>query len=477
MLSVDRNGTVSGAIRFAARHVGQHARRVVFLIDGHRRWSTARSPFRFRGTGWLNTRTLSNGRHVMSVLVVYASHRERAARRTVVVFNRKHSKPPTSARSTRVIPVPVPAHTPPPRGLSRGPVSFLNRETYDFSSILPIAQEASRYQVIVLQSTNGPLVAQMRAANPNLRVLMYMDPMDSNPNDPSALTQCTSYLSDVQASPTWFLNDQNGNGILYSDNTQNHIMDVGDPTYQQACVARAIGLAKQYGFSGIFWDDIETEYRWVFGAGITSAKYPTQPAYYGSFLSFVSYAGAAARAQGLVSVGNISAATPTEWQQLNSPLDGAEEESFTDGGAGLAQQIPFFAQKLANAAWSEANGKLAILHSYNTTETGNTYGLASMLLIANGHSSYSTSQGDYTTSEFWYPEYTTAQSLGAPTNYLTQISGAYERPFQNGIVVVNPTGQSRTVTLPAGTYSGSNVTVSGSVTVPPLNGDILLRVG
>ena len=82
---------------------------------------------------------------------------------------------------------------------------------------------------------------------------------------------------------------------------------------------------------------------------------------------------------------------------------------------------------------------MAILHSYNTTQAGNAFGLASMLLVANGMSSYSTSNANYTSSENWFPEYTTAQQLGTPTAAYTQLAnGVYERQFQNGIVLVNP---------------------------------------
>ena len=63
------------------------------------------------------------------------------------------------------------------------------------------------------------------------------------------------------------------------------------------------------------------------------------------------------------------------------------EESWTNGGEGPGQQVPDWSTKLDNVAWSEANGKFAILNSYNTTEAGNTYGLASMLLVAGGWSS------------------------------------------------------------------------------------------
>jgi len=472
-IAVHRSRTHRGAgtVTFSLPRLGQPVREVVILIDGRRRRTFRHRRARY-GTP-VSLRRLLSGRHVLAARVRLGrggrvlTFREVLASGHLLVAGCVVRSSDPGARSTRSGPPqhPYPPVSRPPQGPQiTGPVALFNRNTYSFSTRLSMSQEASRYQIVVLQSTNGSVVAQLHAANPNVRVLMYMDPMDSSPADPTALTQCTAYPTDLSSQPGWFLKDQNGQPLLYDGNRQNHIMDVGDPSYQQACVARAIALAKGYGFDGIFWDDIETQFRWVFPAGLYSQKYPTPSAYYQSFLSFVSYAGPAARAQGLLTVGNIAAATTAQWQQLNTPMDGAEEESWTDGGFGAAQQLPFFATKLANAAWSEAHDKYAILHSYNLTEAGNTYGLASMLLVAAGHCSYATSQGNYTTSEYWYPEYTTAEQLGEPTAAYTELSnGTYARAFQHGTVVVNPTTATQTVRLRTTT-----------VTLPPTSGSILL---
>ena len=60
-----------------------------------------------------------------------------------------------------------------------------------------------------------------------------------------------------------------------------------------------------------------------------------------------------------------------------------------------------------------------------------------------GRASYSTSNSNYTYQENWFPEYDTARELLAPTGPYTVLpNGVYERPFANGIVVANPTGNS-----------------------------------
>ena len=62
------------------------------------------------------------------------------------------------------------------------------------------------------------------------------------------------------------------------------------------------------------------------------------------------------------------------------------------------------------------------------------------MLASGGETSYSTSNGCYSTCEVWYPEYTTAQQLGGPIgSYTTLPNGVWERWFQNGVVLVNGT--------------------------------------
>jgi len=102
-----------------------------------------------------------------------------------------------------------------------------------------------------------------------------------------------------------------------------------------------------------------------------------------------------------------------------------------------------------------------------------------MMLVAAGHISYSTSNTNYTNNENWFSSYSDAQALGAPAApYVKLSNGVYERPFSNGIVLVNPTG----VTVPSfslggGVYSGSGLTQVSSVTLGPTSGLILIKVG
>jgi hypothetical protein len=187
----------------------------------------------------------------------------------------------------------------------------------------------------------------------------------------------------------------------------------------------------------------------------------------------LSYLAAQVHAQHLLIVGNIGggATQPGLWQKWTTPLDGSMEESWMDTSVSY-----FWPVMMLDTAWSEANGKITLLHSHYTTETGNTFGLATMMLMAAGKSSYSTANANYQTSELWFPEYTSAQSLGVPTSASTQLPGGiYGRAFANGIVLSNPSGAASTVKLLGGTYSGSQLSKVSSVPLGAASGRILLK--
>jgi hypothetical protein len=362
--------------------------------------------------------------------------------------------------------------------MTASPANF-NRETYSYSTKMTTAQEAGRYQIMVLQSTDAAAAAALKAANPRLKVLMYQAAIHSVTSDPAGLITCTPYGADNSSNAALFLKDQYGNRIVDKSYSSAYLMDVGNPSYEQSCASHAASLALQDGFDGVYLDGLNAQYNWLIKAGVKIPKYPTTSAWQAAMYSLITTVAGQLHSHQLLVAGNIGGSTGTAglWQKWTTPMDGSEEESWTDGGAGLAQQIPFWAAKLANVVWSEANGKYALLHSYNTSETGNTYGLASMMLVAGGSSSYSTSGG--VSSELWFPEYSTAQQLGPPSAHYTKMpNGVYERQFANGLVLVNPSANAtQTISLGGGIYSGSQLNNVTSVAMGPTSGLILIRVG
>jgi hypothetical protein len=492
--------SVSGLIVFRAMNVGPGARTVIYMIDGHRVWTARSAPYRYQHTGRLDTRTLRNGRHALGVVVVYKGGRLRAAQRRITVHNTPrlavHKTPgPAVHKTPRPNPIvqaaPAPPATPtdpvdvgvsgPPAGGGGTTVALFNRETFAYSSQLSVAQEANRYQVIALQYTDAALVPMLHAANPGLKILLYQDALLGRSGDPLGWTACSDYPDVAANHPDWFLKDQNGNRIEDASYPTNYVMDVGNPAYQQACLAHATQMAKQKAFDGIYFDDVTANVTWTFPAGITSPQYPTPSSWQAAMQSMITYAAGQAHAQGLLLLGNIGGAvtTPGLWEQWNAPMDGAEEQQWNDTNTPLAQQIRDWPARLAEVTASEARNKLLVLQSYATTEAGNTFGLASMMLAANGHTSYSTSNANLTSDEAWYPEYDTAQQLGAPAGgYKTLANGVYERAFSNGIVLVNPSASATSAfSLGGGQYSGTGLANATRASLGPMSALILLKVG
>lgn len=365
-------------------------------------------------------------------------------------------------------------------GILGASVALFNRETFAYSSALSTVAEANRYQVMVLQYTDAAMAPALKAANPNLKILLYTDVRLSRIDDPAGWSTCTSYTSDQTSHPDWFLRDQNGHLIQDKAYPGDYMMDVGNTAYEQSCSAHATTLAQHAGFDGLYLDDVSANVMWSMPAGLTTPQYPTPAAWQSAMYSMITDTASQAHAKGQMVMGNIGGAysTPGLWAKWNAQLDGAQEQAWNKPSDGAAQQLREWPAKLAEAAWSEANHKFLLLGSYDTTERGNTFGLGSMLLVAGGWSSYSTSNANMTSDEAWYPEYDIAHRLGTPAGALKRLSnGVYERVFANGIVLVNPTQQAtQAFSLGGGRFSGSGLTHASSTTMAPMSA-LILAVG
>jgi hypothetical protein len=101
------------------------------------------------------------------------------------------------------------------------------------------------------------------------------------------------------------------------------------------------------------------------------------------------------------------------------------------------------------------------------------YAYASFLLGTNGNSfftfSFSKDEDPMAGHPWW------SIDLGQPAGSYTTTNGIYWRDWTNGKVAVNPTDQSRTINV-GGTYRRLNGTqVSGSITLPPHTGRVLIQ--
>jgi Hypothetical glycosyl hydrolase family 15 len=351
------------------------------------------------------------------------------------------------------------------------PIGF-NRTTFAYTSALPAPSEARRYQVMILQATDAAMVPILKAANPSLKIFVYLDSLLTRPGDVHGLTTCVPYPVAGAHHPDWFLVDQHGTWIPDWNYPGNYLMDVGNAAYQRACASHAVTVAKSGGFDGIYLDDIAASIASIVPPTTVPPLYRTPAAWRSAEFSFVQAVASQVHAHGVLVVGNLSGAAtvPGLWQQWSAPLDGSGDEQF-----GEAVMFKYWSTQVDNAVWSEAHGKLAIMHTHDVSEADNTFGLASLLLAAAGSATWSTSNADYIASETWYPEYTTAIDLGMPTAaYDRLFNGLYSRLFAHGLVVVNASRARRCVDLLGGTYSGSGLRAVSSTCLGARSARILL---
>jgi hypothetical protein len=354
----------------------------------------------------------------------------------------------------------------------------VNHGGYGGTTLTP-AQEGARYGVMVLNTQDASVIPQLKAGNPNLKVYLYLSPVTTDSNTPTG-SSCVTYTEANASHANWFLQDSSSNRLALSGYPTSYVMDVGNKTYQNACATEAIADAKAGGWDGIFLDEGDPTLRFLIANPSASTLYPTDTAWQGAMLSLLKNIGPKIKKAGLSVVMNIGGTSgfPGIWEQWNTYLNGAMEESFTNGGAGPdsienGQWLP----KFQHEVWSEGHSKLSLNHSVvsSTDEVGATYGLSTTLLGARGLSTYSASS-EYTT-ETWWPEYDTANALGKPSGaYKVLANGVYERKFANGIVLVNPHNTVSTSTSLGGTYSGSGLTKVKTATLPATSGLVMLKV-
>jgi Hypothetical glycosyl hydrolase family 15 len=365
--------------------------------------------------------------------------------------------------------------------------------------------KANRYQIIGLQSNEShapKYVSCLHADNPHVKVIVYVDSIATKISDRTDAGSCTGYGTDNRQAIThpgdptedWFLHDdalssvnpanETSSRIGYRGSSDQILLDVGLSAYWRACESHAVSLANGDAANGLLWDNVIAHRNFV---GIeNSPAYPTDAAWEGAENDWASHAAAGVhKTYRLFQIANIAGGQwdredPTFRTDIVSKgqLDGSMEESWTDGGEGPAQQITDWKGKLGDAMQAEAADKYYEAHNNYAgcssspcgNESADTYSLASLLLAANGHSSFITADGQcYSACEAWWPEYDTALQLGPATgSYQTRTDRRghtfYERDFANGVALANPS-QNSIVSFyptPGGKYSGRSCTPRGS---------------
>lgn len=318
---------------------------------------------------------------------------------------------------------------------------------------------------VILQSWEVNRMRELKAQNPALKVLVYKNLGFAA--EKKASSSSTGVSTQEAEAPDWFLKNQQGGRIASDGYKWLWAMDIGSRDYQQRWYENVSRELTSQGWDGVFIDDPNPTMKYAYDPSQV-AKYPNDAAYSAAMGSALAYIGPKLQGEGKLAIANFAtwveyADTCNSWLQY---VSGALDEMFVKWGRGSGEGYRSESQwtrQLDEVKFAASQGKQFI--GFTQGSVGETqaarFGYGTVLLGTNGNASFAFTP-NYT-SETWLPEYD--YSLGAPTGAeARETSGVHRRGFENGLVLVNPTSSSKSVSF-GGTYSGSGLSGATSATM------------
>ncbi len=352
--------------------------------------------------------------------------------------------------------------------------------THSYTQAEAVAQ-AKRFSLIsALPNTYAPYVSAMKAANPNLKLFVYMNGTMANGGE-------------VKSAPeAWFLHDRYGHRL--QNQWHLFLMDIANPAWTTNRIGQCAALVAQSHYDGCFLDNLGSG---TFGTGMLSGT-PIDPA------TGLAYTAGAwlPRAAKLADAVRVGTGKPVFGNGLVNGqayfAGGAASSSTLFNGSQIACAETFVrtARMAINeyrslTAWKQDVDMLAAAASQGrrvaaltkvwasgTTQQiyrWHTFAVGSFLLGADGNQFFefsSSPKAALSAGDSILPNLT---RLGSPSGGYTAMNGIYARAFTGGMVLVNPTSQPVVVPLTR-TYTGAltGQTETGSITVDPHGARFLL---
>ena len=344
----------------------------------------------------------------------------------------------------------------------------------------PAAVDAGNYQYVVLHSDRAALIPALKAANPQLKVLVYKDMAAAVSWAGTAKLPAGVGMAEAEANPDWFLTDTTGKRIEWCDYAGDWQMDVGKASYQDRWATNVGADMRANGWDGVFVDDTNASQSWHL-CGRTIAKYPTDAAYASATRSFLANVGPALTSRGFLVIPNIylpyssnALATWTDWISFTS---GGMQEFWSKWGTGdtghfTGNDWTYRQQFLAT---TQRAGKIFLGLTYAPTGDVRSmrYARSTFLLDWDGGRSallLESGSGVDPTASDWMTD------IGAPRGARYPVGAAWRRDYSAGTVVVNPSNSTVWVGLDSPHVNQDGEVVS-SLALPPATGAVLRSLG
>jgi hypothetical protein len=369
-----------------------------------------------------------------------------------------------SAGARKMLPSSIPAWA----------AEFMNTPTV-ITQAQAINQAGSFGIVVAAKATYRTNLAAMKAANPKLLVLVYLNGTFAQAG------QASFYPA------AWYARDAAGNKIK-SVQFGNYLMDLSNPAWTQDVINRCKDFLAVSGYDGCFLDTLGSaplEPSYVTGLAVDPAtkKVWTKNQWLAMTTSIAAQTRAALAPKPVwgngVGSGTKYFETNGQTSKILDGLDGGMVELFIRNPTNPVttyrnetqwkQDVDMLVDAAANGHKLMTITKVWTNATKAQADAWQRYALASFLLgYTPGMDWFSfrvdhkpTSAGPYLRA-----------AIGSPTGPYAKVAGVYQRQFTGGKVLVNPTRSPVTVKL-AGTYRTLDGAVVTALTMMPHTGEVL----
>jgi len=319
---------------------------------------------------------------------------------------------------------------------------------------------AKRNNFFILNEWNSSRIAQIKAANPGAKVLLYKNSAYMRVSDNQSSVGGFQYVWDNHQD--WFVKDTSGNNVYidyYNNGDKWYYMDWGNPDWQKYWADKAIASMKANSWDGIFADDIYVS--------ISSklkdqplTTYKTSQDVQNANRSFLAYQTGRIHAEGsYLATYNVSSELmwyPSLWADWLTISDGMMEEHFMHAGTDPNTGFTSIEDSGSTGNWwlrrvqmvtdsekSNKNSMFVCLTGDNPPLPGTAnynvmaYCYVSYMLGANGNTTFITYGSEGYKTPIWFSLW--EKDLGTPIGaYQSTTDNVFFRNFQKGKVVINP---------------------------------------
>jgi Hypothetical glycosyl hydrolase family 15 len=469
--SITDGATLAGSLVWEARP-SVPVSKVDFYIDGALRWTESFAPYLFNGDGnVLDTRTLTDGSHVLKLGATGTDGTRSEASFTVQVSNGTTSTPPPTTTSP-----------PPPTNVSTGGAGDVRFLKLTSTSTDPY--------------TNSPTAEQQQWMRDHWqRGVVYSSYWDSRnswyPNSWVYINAYAIYNPSTVASqhPDWILKDATGNKLYIpwacsGGTCPQYAADVGDPGFRQYYISQAKAKIA-LGYKGIFIDDVDMDINVANGSGQRVA--PIDPrtgqsmtdeawkAYFAEFMEQVRSALPGVEithnAVWFAGGGQHDASNPSIAREVRAADYVNMERGFNDSGLTGGTGIWSVYALMRYVDKVHSYGAHVVLQSGTGDLTAAEYNLAGYFLVNDGSDLVSTAVGSLPGQ--WWSGYDT--DLGDATSGRYLWNGVWRRDFTGGFVLLNEPGASTKTLNLGGTFTTTSGQQVSSVTLGAAKGALLRR--